>query len=124
MPFTSLCFSYQVPLVDGGDSLFSKKDLLAKLPPLNAILGLSATEVDGEHTYHHGGTEYLLDDRGLIQAGHGRTCARPCTRLAMPACAMLGCARFRVARAPERLAAHRALPPLQPCVAQRSRTPC
>ena len=66
--------------MDGGDPLFSKRDLLAKLPPLNAILGLSATEVDGEHTYHHGGTEYLLDDRRLIQAGHGRTCARPCMR--------------------------------------------
>lgn len=100
-----------MPLVDGGDPLVSKKDLLDKLPPLNALLGLSATEVAGEHTYHHGGTEYLLDDRGLIQAGHGRTCAQSLHTLALPACVVPGCARFCVARAPKCLAAHRGASP-------------
>ena len=81
------CFSLllsQVPLVDGGESLFSEEELLAELPPLSEILGMPATEAGGEHAYHHGGYEYLVDDRDLIKAGQGWTCACPCVRWLCP----------------------------------------
>ena len=107
------CFSLllsQVPLVDGGESLFSEEELLAELPPLSAILGMPATEAGGEHAYHHGGYEYLVDDRDLIKAGQGWTCACPCVRWLRPSvrsrlCTIL-CGQVVVL-----CAAHRGFPP-------------